>query len=220
MDNKLKNGNSLETQFWSDNVEVDTNSPLIKLIDKVWILKEDYIPTEKEIKQFNKEIKAPVYIFPKSEKGYIIMILAGLLFMLVSMILFCIPALIFSLIWTIVLLSGFCLGEFKKVDLEDVKFAKLYNVETTDQVEARYILTTAFMDRINNLRRIFNSKDIRIFFENNKMTIAIRTTKDLFEIGDINCSIHDFKQVNQFYEEITTIISFIEYFKLTNRTGL
>ena len=108
----------------------------------------------------------------------------------------------------------------KKVDLEDVKFAKLYNVETTDQVEARYILTTAFMDRINNLRRIFNSKDIRIFFENNKMTIAIRTIKDLFEIGDINCSIHDFKQVNQFYEEITTIISFIEYFKLTNRTGL
>ena len=52
------------------------------------------------------------------------------------------------------------------------------------------------------------------------MTIAIRTTIDLVEIGDINCSIHDFKQVNQFYEEITTIISFIEYFKLTNRTGL
>ena len=57
MNNKLKNGNSLETQFWSDNVEVDTNSPLIKLIDKVWILKEDYIPTEKEIKQFNKEME-------------------------------------------------------------------------------------------------------------------------------------------------------------------
>lgn len=57
MDNKLKNGNSLETQFWSDNVEVDTNSPLIKLIDKVWILKEDYIPTEEEIKQFNKEME-------------------------------------------------------------------------------------------------------------------------------------------------------------------
>lgn len=57
MDNKLKNGNSLETQFWNDNVEVDTNSPLIKLINKVWILKEDYIPTEEEIKQFNKEME-------------------------------------------------------------------------------------------------------------------------------------------------------------------
>lgn len=54
---KLKNGNSLETQFWSDNVEIDPNSPLTKLIDKVWNSKEDYIPTEEEIEQFNKEMK-------------------------------------------------------------------------------------------------------------------------------------------------------------------
>lgn len=170
--------------------------------------------------QFNKEIKAPIYIFPKSEYSYIITTFLVLLIVSISIKTFLVPLLIFSLIWTIGLLLGFCLDKFKRVDLEDVKFAKLYNVEATDQVEARYILTTAFMDRINNLRRIFNSKDIRIFFENNKMTIAIRTTKDLFEIGDINCSIHDFKQINQFYEEITTIISFIEYFKLTNKTGL
>ena len=170
--------------------------------------------------QFNKEIKAPLYVFPKSEHSYIITTFLALLIVSISIKTFLVPLLIFSLIWTIGLLLDLRLYKFKKVDLEDTKFAKLYNVETTDQVEARYILTTAFMDRINNLRRIFNSKDIRIFFENNKMTIAIRTTKDLFEIGDINCSIHDFKQVNQFYEEITTIISFIEYFKLTNRTGL
>ena len=54
---KLKNGNSLETKFWSDNVEIDPNSPLTKLIDKVWNSKEDYIPTEEEIEQFNKEMK-------------------------------------------------------------------------------------------------------------------------------------------------------------------
>ena len=57
MDNKLKNGNSLETQFWSDNVEVDTNSPLIKLIDKVWILKEDYIPRSEE-RRVGKECRS------------------------------------------------------------------------------------------------------------------------------------------------------------------
>lgn len=148
------------------------------------------------------------------------MIITVLFFLLFSIRLFCIPALIFSLAWMILLLWRFCKDKFKKVDLEDVRFAKSYNVETTDQVEARYILTTAFIDRINNLKQVFHSKDIRIFFENNKMTIAIRTTKDLFEIGDINCSIHDFKQINQFYEEITAIIRFIEHFKLTNRTGL
>ena len=53
----MKNGNSLETQFWNDEVEIDPNSPLTKLIDKVWISKEDYIPTVEEIEQFNKGMK-------------------------------------------------------------------------------------------------------------------------------------------------------------------
>lgn len=53
---KLKNGNSLETQFWSDEVKIDPNSPLTKLIDKVWNSKKDYIPTTKETERFNKEM--------------------------------------------------------------------------------------------------------------------------------------------------------------------
>ena len=53
---KLKNGNSLETQFWSDKIEIDSNSPLTKLIDKVWNSKKDYIPTTDEIEHFNKEM--------------------------------------------------------------------------------------------------------------------------------------------------------------------
>lgn len=57
MNDKLKNGNSLETQFWSDDVKVDTNSPLIKLIDKVWNSEDDYIPTDKEIEELNKKIE-------------------------------------------------------------------------------------------------------------------------------------------------------------------
>lgn len=54
---KLKYGNSLETQFWNDNVEVDKNSPLIKLIDKLWNSKEDYIPTEAEWQKFEEDMK-------------------------------------------------------------------------------------------------------------------------------------------------------------------
>ena len=57
MNDKLKNGNSLETQFWSDEVEIDPNSSLTKLVNKLWNSKEDYIPTNKEIEQFNREMK-------------------------------------------------------------------------------------------------------------------------------------------------------------------
>lgn len=54
---KLKYGNSLETQFWNDNVEVDKNSPLIKLVDKLWNSKEDYIPTKAEWQKFEEDMK-------------------------------------------------------------------------------------------------------------------------------------------------------------------
>lgn len=57
MDDKLKNGKSLETQFWSDEVKIDTNSPLTKLVNKVWNSEKDYIPTEEETKQFDKDMK-------------------------------------------------------------------------------------------------------------------------------------------------------------------
>lgn len=54
---KLKNGNSLETQFWSDNVIVDKNSPLTKLANKLWNSKEDYIPTQEEKKKYKNDME-------------------------------------------------------------------------------------------------------------------------------------------------------------------
>ena len=46
----------------------------------------------------------------------------------------------------------------QKVNLEDVEFEKKYNVYSTDQVEARFLLTTAFMERLNNLENAFNKR--------------------------------------------------------------
>ena len=54
---KLKYGNSLETQFWNDNVEIDKDNPFSKLLDRLWNSKEDYMPTEEECKQFEREEK-------------------------------------------------------------------------------------------------------------------------------------------------------------------
>lgn len=54
---KLKYGNSLETQFWSDKTKIDSNSPLTKLIDKIWNTKNDYIPTKEEKEQFKKDME-------------------------------------------------------------------------------------------------------------------------------------------------------------------
>lgn len=35
-DEKLKNGNSLETQFWNDNIEIDTSTEFMQEVKKMW----------------------------------------------------------------------------------------------------------------------------------------------------------------------------------------
>lgn len=40
-DDKLKNGNSLETQFWNDNIEIDTSTEFMQEVKKMWKEFED-----------------------------------------------------------------------------------------------------------------------------------------------------------------------------------
>jgi hypothetical protein len=54
--------------------------------------------------------------------------------------------------WEIEKLSG-----FEEVKLEDVEFMKDMKVYSTDQIEARYILTTAFMERLYQLGESFSN---------------------------------------------------------------
>ena len=35
-EDKLRNGNSLETQFWNDNIEVDTSTEFMQEVQKMW----------------------------------------------------------------------------------------------------------------------------------------------------------------------------------------
>lgn len=47
---------------------------------------------------------------------------------------------------------------FEDVELESVSFMKERKVYSTDQIEARYILTTSFMERLESLEQVFSSQ--------------------------------------------------------------
>ncbi|MGZ3695370.1 MAG: DUF3137 domain-containing protein [Bdellovibrionota bacterium] len=66
------------------------------------------------------------------------------------------------------------------VDLEDSEFEKLFVVTSDDQVEARYILTPALMEKIVDFRKRLGQR-IHICFVNGKMFLAIETGRDYFE---------------------------------------
>lgn len=106
------------------------------------------------------------------------------------------------------------------VKLEDPKFCNKFNVYSSDQVEARYLVTTAFMERFQKLNTSFASKKAKCSFCGDEIFFAINTNKNLFEIGSLFHSLKNPKSINDFYNELSSILELVKYFKLNEKTGL
>ncbi len=106
------------------------------------------------------------------------------------------------------------------IKLEDPVFSKKFNVYSSDEVEARYLITTAFMDRFTKLNTSFGSNKAKCSFYGDSIMFAISTNKNLFEMGSIFKRLDNPKQITIFFEEIASILAIIDYFKLDEHIGL
>jgi len=113
-----------------------------------------------------------------------------------------------------------CGGPYKEVKLEDVEFSKEFYVSSTDQIEARYLITTAFMQRFKNIQRAFGAECIQCSFLNQKILLAVSVSKDLFSLGNLNAPVNDTKQFTVFLNEILSIYELIEELKLYQNIGM
>jgi len=110
--------------------------------------------------------------------------------------------------------------KMQDVKLEATSFEKRFNVYTKNQVEARYLLTPAFMERLQNLETAFGTRKIKCSFFDDQIMFAIPTRKDLFELGCLYKPLSSNSDVEKFYDEITSIQQMVDHFKLTEKTGL
>lgn len=108
----------------------------------------------------------------------------------------------------------------KHTELEDVDFEKKYNVKTTDEIEARYLLTPSFMERLKNIQIAFRTNNIKCAFSNDSIILAIATNKNIFEIGNLLTQLDNAQTLDIFFQELTSLLILIEYFKLNEHTGL
>lgn len=74
----------------------------------------------------------------------------------------------------------YAFGDKNVVELENDAFNKNFLVYSTDQVEARYILTPAMMERINELNQR-SAYTVSLSFINSSMYIAFPLAKNYFE---------------------------------------
>lgn len=110
-------------------------------------------------------------------------------------------------------------SKFQEVKLEDSEFCKKYKIYSDNQVEARYVLTTAFIERFKNMRTAFKAKYIRAAFKDGKITIALHAGRDLFAMANLSKD-SDSNTFSELFDEILSILELIEALKLNQRIGL
>ena len=116
--------------------------------------------------------------------------------------------------------NGKLAKKLSKVTLEDPEFEKLYNVYSDDQVEARYLLTTAFMERLKKVGTAFSSDGTQCVFLDGYVILALSTYKDLFETGYVDNTLLDKSIYEEVFYEMISILDLVHHFKLDQKLGL
>lgn len=109
---------------------------------------------------------------------------------------------------------------YEEVKLEDPEFAKKFFVDANNQVEARYLLTTAFMERFKKMTNAFGAKCGECSFKDQKLLIALSTEKDLFSLGNLKTPVNDTTQFKILLKEFISILEMIDHLKITEKIGL
>ena len=99
---------------------------------------------------------------------------------------------------------------FARIKLEDIEFEKIYETYSNDQIEARYILTTAFMEKLKRLDK--HNIKAAVCFHDGMVYIGVKTTKNLFEppLFKSALDIENYKSLINQMKEILEIIDILE----------
>lgn len=103
-----------------------------------------------------------------------------------------------------------------QVHLEDVVFSKKWKVYADNQVEARYVLTPALMERMLAVKKLFHGNRLDFSFWDNNLLIAVHTGKDMFETTSLFKSALDYRKVQEVICQLYSIFSVIDVLKIQN----
>ena len=117
------------------------------------------------------------------------------------------------------------IDNLQQVHLEDPVFEKIYNVYSTDQIEARYLLTTAFMERLQNAGSSFerNAEEKHrtyCIFDKGYIFLFLSSNENFFEVFTPFNTILRKELYERVYEQMAAIFELIEELKLDRDIGI
>jgi len=120
--------------------------------------------------------------------------------------------------WLVNKMTG-VFSSLPRVSLEDPAFEKLFEVYAKDQIEARYILTTGFMERLLRLSDS-NNKGIEAAFFDNRLLVKLKKDKMRFTVPNPLRSIDWHDETMRFIAEFYDALAVVDELKLNQRIGL
>ncbi|MDZ4761845.1 MAG: DUF3137 domain-containing protein [Alphaproteobacteria bacterium] len=96
-----------------------------------------------------------------------------------------------------------------RVKLEDPVFEKAFEVYGSDQVEARFILTPDFMERLLLLEKTFEGKQLRCAFSGGEMFLCV-AGKNLLEPGSMHRPMDDLNRVREMLLDFAAVFLLID----------
>lgn len=101
------------------------------------------------------------------------------------------------------------------IRLEDPEFEKAFAVYSTDEIESRYILSTAMMQRLLRMRERFG-KEVRIGFKESSIVLAVPHHRGFLEPSP-KVSATETSQISEMLSELEYFLDLIEELDLNTR---
>lgn len=105
----------------------------------------------------------------------------------------------------------------QRARLESPQFEERYDVYTSDQVEARYLLTPAFMERVLALDTFFKG-NMEFAFDNGRFLFAANQQSDWMELRNSAASLSDETYAAYIILDVALIYHLIDALKLNAKT--
>ncbi len=93
--------------------------------------------------------------------------------------------------------------------LEDPAFEKAFEVFTSDQVEARFLLTPDMMERLMELERVFHGKGLRCAFSGEQMLVVVEGD-NLFQPGSLFTPLEDPARLRRILDDFSIMFRLID----------
>lgn len=110
----------------------------------------------------------------------------------------------------------------ERVKLEDPRFEHMFEVYSDDQVEARYLLTPTFMERLQRLAENTGQgpRSLAAAFTGSRLLLSVRCGENRFEGGHIFKPFDQPERVERLVEELGIIFEIIDTLDLDNRSRI